>query len=122
MNWVRVASAVVVTGACLAAIGCESAASRACSSEYAGSQQKVLQVDPKSADSVRSSLDAVNSALAACRAAQRNDAVDNLVKARNDLAAQRDALARRASRKPKREPSPDEIARLQKEGDPGCPK
>ena len=122
MDVVRVASAVVVTGTCLAAIGCESAASRACSSEYAASQQKVLKVDPKGAESVRSSLDAVNSAIAACRAAQRNDAVDNLIKARNDLAAQRDALERRARRKPKREMSPDELARLEKEGDPSCPK
>jgi hypothetical protein len=122
MDLVRVASAVVVTGACLAAIGCESAASRACSNEYAASQQKVLQVDPKSSDSVRSSLDAVNVALAACKAAQRNDAVDNLVKARNDLSAQRDALERRARRKPKRDLSPDEVARLEKEGDPSCPK
>ncbi len=125
MVLVRPASAAVVRGACLLALlalACESAASRACSTEYSAAQQKVLQVDKKSDESVRSSLDAVQAALAACRAAHRNDAVDNLVQARNELSAQRDALERRAKRKPARELSPDEIARLEKEGDPACPK
>lgn len=121
MVLVRPVSAIVA-GTCLFALGCESAASRACSTEYAASQQKVLQVDSKSPESVRSSLDSVNAALAACRAARVNDAVDNLVKARNELSAQRDALERRARRKPSRDLSPDELARLEKEGDPACPK
>jgi hypothetical protein len=103
-------------------LGCESAASRACAAEYSTSQQKVLNVDAKSPDSVRTSLEAVNTALAACRAAQKNDAVDNLIKARNELSAQRDALERRSRRKPARDLSPDELARLEKEGDPACPK
>jgi hypothetical protein len=121
---VRPVSAVVLGASLLAlvALACESAASRACSTEYSASQQKVLDVDAKSPESVRSSLDAVNVALAACRAAKRNDAVDNLIKARNELSAQRDALERRSRRKPKAELSPDEIARLEKEGDPACPK
>lgn len=106
----------------VALVGCESAAARTCANEYAESQQKVLKVDAKSADSVRTSLDAVKSALAACRAAQRNDEVDHLVSARNELGAQLEALERRAQRKPRRDLSPDEIARLEKEGDPACPK
>ena len=64
----------------------------------------------------------MKSALAACRAAQRNDEVDNLVKARNELDAQLDALERRAKRKPRRELSPDEMTALEKDGDPTCPK
>jgi hypothetical protein len=111
---------VFVTG--VFAVGCQSAASRTCAGEYAESQQKVLKVDPKSAESVRSSLDAVKSALAACRAAQRNDEIDNLVNARNQLVAQQDALERRSKRKPRRELSPEELAGLEKEGDPSCPK
>src|SRR5262245_1681166 len=95
--------------------GCESTASRVCSSEYATSQQKVLKVDPKSEESVRASFDAVRAALAACKTAQRNTEVDNLVKARNELGAQLEALERRAKRKPKRELSPDELAKLQKD-------
>jgi len=103
-------------------LGCESAATRVCSSEYAASQQKVLQVDSKSADSVRASLDAVKTALAACKSAHRNDEVDNLVKARNELGAQLEALEKRAQKKPRRDLSPEELARLEKEGDPTCPK
>ena len=109
-------------GFAAAVLGCESAASRACSGEYAQSQQKVLAVDKTSAESVQASLDAVKSALAACRAAQHNTEVDNLVTARNQLSAQLDALERRAQRKPRRELTPDELARLEKEGDPACPK
>jgi len=104
------------------ALGCESAATRACAQEYASSQQQVLKVDPKSADSLRSSLVAVKSALAACKSAQRNDEVDHLVRARNELGAQLEVLEKRAQRKPRRDLSPDELARLEKEGDPTCPK
>ena len=103
-------------------LGCESAATRACSSEYGVSQQKVLKVDPKSPESVRSSLDSVKAALAACRSAQRNQEVDHLIKARNELGAQLEALERRSQRKPRRELSPDDVLRLEKEGDPACPK
>ncbi|HEX6276382.1 MAG TPA: hypothetical protein VFZ53_25250 [Polyangiaceae bacterium] len=104
------------------ALGCESAATRVCSNEYAASQQKVLAVDAKSAESVRTSLEAVKTALAACKSANRNQEVDNLVKARNELGAQLDALDRRAKRKPRRDLSQDELAKLEKEGDPSCPK
>jgi hypothetical protein len=103
-------------------LGCESAAARTCSSEYAAAQQKVLKVDAKSKDSVADSLVAVKSALAACRAAQRNDEVDHLVKAKNELGAQLDALDRRSKRKPRRELSPEEMTELEKSGDPSCPK
>src|SRR6187551_831991 len=119
---VRVAARVFTFVTFGAAFGCESAATRVCSTEYAASQQKVLQVDAKSADSVRSSLEAVKTALAACKSAHRNDEVDNLVKARNELGAQLEVLERRSQRKPRRELSADELARLEKEGDPTCPK
>ena len=121
----------MVSRRCLAALafatgllflGCESAATRACSNEYAVSQQKVLKVDPKSMDSVRSSLETVKAALAACRAAGRNQEVDHLINARNELGAQLEVLERRSQRKPKRDLSPEEIARLEKEGDSACPK
>jgi len=102
--------------------GCESAATRTCSSEYAAAQQKVLKVDPKVEDSVTSSLGAVKVALAACRAAQRNDEVDHLIRARNELGAQLEVLERRSQRKPKRELSAEELAGLEKDGDATCPK
>jgi len=118
----RRASAFVAIVTSSYAMGCESAATRMCSNEYAAAQQKVLSVDAKSPESVRSSLDTVKGALAACKSANRNTEVDNLVKARNELGAQLDALERRAARKPRRELSPDELARLVKEGDASCPK
>lgn len=118
----RGASAVIAIVTSSFAFGCESAATRVCSNEYAASQQKVLAVDAKSAESVRASLEAVKTALAACKSANRNQEVDNLVKARNELSAQLDALDRRAKRKPRRDLSPDELAKLEKEGDPSCPK
>ena len=118
----RVVCAILAALTSSFGIGCESAATRVCSTEYAASQQKVIQVDAKSADSVRASLEAVKTALAACKSANRNTEVDNLVKARNELGAQLEALERRAKRKPRRDLSPDELARLVKEGDPSCPK
>jgi hypothetical protein len=114
------AGAALATGAL--SFGCENAAGRTCAGEYAASQQVVTKVDPKSADSVRSSMISVQAALAACRAAQRNDEVDNLIRARNQLSAQLDALERRAQRKPRRELSPEEMSKLEKDGDPACPK
>jgi hypothetical protein len=113
---------LVATLGATAFLGCESAASRTCATEYAGSQQKVLKVDPKSADSVRASHQAVLVALAACKAAQRNDEVDHLVTARNQLGAQLEALERRAARKPKKQLGADELAKLEREGDAACPK
>jgi hypothetical protein len=118
----RGSSAVIAIVTSSFALGCESAATRVCSDEYAASQQKVLSVDAKSAESVRASLEAVKTAHAACKSANRNQEVDNLVKARNELSAQLDALERRAKRKPRRELSPEALAKLEKEGDPSCPK
>ena len=103
-------------------LGCESAETKACLASYAAAQERVTKVEAKSKASVESSLTAVEAALATCKQAQRHGEVDQLVSAKNQLAAQVGALDRRAARKARRPPSAEELKRLEKEGDPNCPK
>jgi len=103
-------------------LGCESAETKACLTSYAAAQEKVNQVDAKSKPSVEASLASVEAALATCKQAQRHREVDQLVSAKNQLVAQVGALDRRAARKARKPPSADELRRLEKSGDPSCPK
>jgi hypothetical protein len=115
----KVAGLVLVSGALL---GCESAETKACLTSYAAAQERVNQVDAKSKASVEASLTGVEAALATCKQAQRHREVDQLISAKNQLVAQVGALERRAARKARKPPSPEELKRLEKEGDPNCPK
>jgi hypothetical protein len=103
-------------------VGCQSAESKRCTAEYESSQKIVLKTDASSLASVDSSIDAVQSALDACVAAKRSGEVDNLIKARAQFQAQHDALLKRAARAQHAALSPDDLARLLKNGDPNCPK
>jgi hypothetical protein len=103
-------------------LGCNSPEAQKCKAEYDSSQKVVLGIDGSSIDSVSESLRAVDSALEACKAAQRNGEVDNLVKARAQIQAQHDALVKRAGRAKRVPLTPDELARFEKNGDPSCPK
>lgn len=103
------------------ALACESAETKRCLAAYEAAQGRVAKVEAKSKPSVSESLDAVEAALTACRTANRQGEVDQLTRARNELSAQVGALDRRARRKSSK-PSPEELARLQKEGDPSCPR
>ncbi len=105
-----------------ALLGCESAETKACLTSYAAAQEKVTAVDAKSKPSVEASLGAVEAALATCKQAQRHGEVDQLISAKNQLVAQVGALDRRAKRKARKAPSAEELKRLEKEGDPSCPK
>ena len=113
--------ALAVTSS-LIALGCESSETKACLGAYASAQGIVQTIDAKSQESVEKSLSAVEAALTTCRAAQRHGEVDQLLPVRNQLVAQRGALERRANRKSRKPPSADELRRLEKDGDPGCPK
>jgi hypothetical protein len=115
----KVAGVLLVCGALL---GCESAETKACLTSYAAAQEKVTAVDAKSKPSVEASLTGVEAALAACKQAQRHDEVDQLISAKNQLVAQVGALDRRAKRKARKAPSAEELKRLEKAGDPSCPK
>lgn len=112
----------LIWGPLVGSLGCQSAETKACLGGYESAQALVLKVDAKSAASVGESLKSVESALTACRSANRHDEVDQLVKARNQLSAQLSALERRARRKRVQEPTAEELARLQREGDPSCPR
>lgn len=101
---------------------CRSPEARACSDAYSVAQEKVRGVDAKSEPSVSASLSAVESALVTCRKAGRHDFVQELGRAKNELAGQLDLLARRAQRKPRRATSAAELEKLLKEGDPTCPR
>jgi hypothetical protein len=79
-------------------------------------------VDAKAEPSVRASLATLETALTACRTAQRLDFVEQLTKVRNELTGQLGLLERRAKRKPRRAPSAEELLQLAKEGDPSCPR
>jgi hypothetical protein len=82
----------------------------------------VAQVDGKSATSVRASLAAVDEAHATCEKAKLGPEREQLLKAKNELTGQLNLLELRARRKKQVAPTPDELARLAKSGDPSCPK
>jgi hypothetical protein len=82
----------------------------------------VAQVDGKSIASVQASLAAVEEARATCEKAKLGPEREQLLKAKNELRGQLDLLELRARRKKQAAPSPEELARLAKNGDPSCPK
>lgn len=102
--------------------GCKSPESQKCSELYASSQQVVLGIDGTSLESVAESLAAVTEALEACKVAQRAGEVTELEKARRQIQAQHDALERRAAREIRPKLSPEQLAELEKKGDPNCPR
>jgi hypothetical protein len=101
--------------------GCDPDA-KLCHERMQSAQALVTQVDGKSASSVEQSLAAVTQAHAACEKANLVGERDQLLKAQRELKAQLDLLEQRANRKKLEAPSPDELARLAKNGDPNCPK
>lgn len=102
--------------------GCKDQATVECHSQLEAAQATVKKVDAASADSVRTALDSVERALAACRTAKRSSEADELIGARNELRAHLVALERRANRKKRAKPSPAELEEYSKKGDPSCPK
>ncbi len=102
--------------------GCKSPESQLCSELYESSQQVVLRIDGSSLESVAESLAAVEGALNACEQAQRTGEVKELRKAHRQIKAQHDALEARAQRKARPQLTPEQLAALEKKGDPSCPK
>jgi hypothetical protein len=116
--WVRAA----LLAAAWLGLGCESPETKACLGSYASAQELVKGIDAKSRESVEKSLAAVEAALSSCRTAKRHGEVDQLLPVKNQLTAQVGALERRAARSARKKPTPDELRRLEKDGDPNCPK
>jgi hypothetical protein len=103
-------------------VGCRDKATIECHAQVTAAQAVVSKVDGASATSVQSALDAVDKALAACRAASRGSETDELKGARNELSTQLVALERRAGRKKRAKPTPAEVEEAVKRGDPSCPR
>jgi hypothetical protein len=93
-----------------------------CHELMTSAQALVTNVDSKSIPSVQQSLTAVSEAHAACDKAKAGTEREQLLKAKNELTAQLNALEKRANRKKLQAPTPDELAQLVKSGDPACPK
>jgi hypothetical protein len=93
-----------------------------CHERMQSAQALVAQVDGKSKSSVEQSLSAVTEAHAACEKAKLGSEREQLLRAKRELSAQLDLLEQRANRKKLQAPSPDELSRLVKNGDPSCPK
>lgn len=102
-------------------LGCDPEA-KLCRERMQSAQAIVTQVDGKSAASVEQSLAAVSEAHAACEKAKLGEEREQLLKAKNELSAQLELLARRENRKKLQAPSPEQLAELVKRGDPSCPK
>jgi hypothetical protein len=112
----RVLALLAVTSAL---VGC-SQETRICRSERDRAQEIVKSLDSKSIDSLSGSVRALESAISACEKASMGADREKLVEAKNQIGAHLALLEKRAKRK--RGPTVDELARLEREGDPTCPK
>ena len=93
-----------------------------CHELMTSAQAIVTSVDSKSIASVQQSLSAVTEAHAICEKAKAGTEREQLLKAKHELSAQLSLLEQRANRKKLLAPTPDELAKLIKNGDPACPK
>ena len=105
---------VAVCGAC-------DPETKKCHELMASAQAIVTSVDSKSIASVQQSLTAVSAAHATCEKAKAGTEREQLLKAKHELSAQLSLLEKRANRRKLRAPTPDELAKLLKNGDPTCP-
>jgi hypothetical protein len=88
----------------------------------ATAQEVVKSVDSKSAESLSAAVTALDKAIAQCDKAGMGSERSKLVEAKNQIAAHRDLVERKAAQKKRPAPSGAELERLLKEGDPTCPK
>lgn len=108
---------LATTGALLG--GCTEE-TRICRSERDRAQEVVKALDPKSTESLSNAVRALDSAISACQKASMGADHEKLVQAKNEIGAHLALLEKRAKRK--KTPSKEELARLEREGDPTCPK
>ncbi|HEY4160319.1 MAG TPA: hypothetical protein VGM29_19540, partial [Polyangiaceae bacterium] len=110
----------VVALSVLYSVGC--ADERACHEQMGVAQTSVNGVDSHSLPSLEASRGVVEAARAACDKAKLGDEREQLQKAENQLTAQIDLLQKKAAQKSKTPRTPAELAALEKDGDPSCPK
>jgi hypothetical protein len=80
----------------------------------------VKALDSKSTESLGNAVRALESAITACEKASMGADREKLVQAKNEIGAHLALLEKRAKRK--KAASPEELRRLEREGDPTCPK
>jgi hypothetical protein len=93
-----------------------------CHDEMTKTQGVVSGVDSHSLDSLRGALPALDTALDACEKAKLGAEHEKLQDAKNQISAQIALLERKAARKNAPALSAADLDRLQKDGDPACPK
>lgn len=112
---------LVVLLAALLSVGCKSEARRNCQQQFQNAQI-VVQNLSGSPEGLDASIAAVNVALGACRAAERDREVEQLQLARNSLSEHAETVKRHAAKPKRTKPSANELSELLKHGDPQCPK
>lgn len=103
-------------------LGCEDAALKKCHMEMEISQKELLSMDKHDPAAAERVLGGIRRTLATCKEARRRDEVADLEEAERQVVSLVDILKKRAARGARQLPSPEEIAKLQKDGDPECPK
>ena len=112
-------AAALVTLASLAA-ACQD--ERRCREELTNAQGVVNGIDSKSPDSLKSAIAALEPAIATCEKAKLGAERGKLLEAKNQISAHLDLLERKAARKKGPALSAADLERVQKDGDPSCPK
>jgi len=95
---------------------------RRCHDEMTKAQGVVSGIDSHSLDSLHAALPALDAALDACEKAKLGEEHGKLLEAKHQITAQIGLLERKAARKAGPTLSAAELERVQKEGDPSCPK
>lgn len=101
-------------------IGCRD--ERHCHEEMTRAQEVVNGIDSKSIDSLKGAVTSLDTAIAACEKAKLGDERSKLLEAKNQIGAQLALLERKAAKKKAPALSVAELEKVQKEGDPTCPK
>jgi hypothetical protein len=105
----------------LSSVSCRSEAERNCQQQFQNAQI-VVQNLSGSPEGLDASITAVNIALGACRAAEREREVEQLQLAHNSLSKHVETVRRLAGRPKHPKLNASEVSELLKHGDPQCPK
>jgi hypothetical protein len=104
----------------VAASGCLD--EKKCHEQMTSAQGVVSGIDSHSLDSLKGALPPLDAALDACEKAKLGEEHGKLLEAKHQITAQIELLERKAARKSGPALSAADLERVQKEGDPSCPK
>ena len=120
-NGTRRPQCFIVLLATLLSVSCKSESVRNCQQQFQNAQI-VVQNLSGSPEGLDASIAAVNIALGACRAAEREREVEQLQLAHNSLSEHVETVRRLAGRPKHPKLNASEVSELLKHGDPQCPK